>query len=337
MLMRMDNKIYQKAVELINRSHSVLITTHTKVDGDAVGCCVALSETLASLGKKVQLLFLSPLPDWYGFLLKSPVLVLGKDLSKEQLLQNKLGRFDLIIIADTNSRSQLPDFDEYLKQTDAHVLVIDHHKTADGLGEVELVDAHAAAASCVVLDLLKFAGWPITPKIAQALFVGIATDTGWFHFSNTDAVVLRCCTELAEAGANPPSIYHNIYQSFSAQRFRLMTAMLNTLELHFDGRYATQYLTQQDFKTTGAKYEDTENLIDQCQHISSIEIAALFVESPDGKIRCSLRSRGAVDVCKIAQKFAGGGHSSAAGTYLPGPIDNAKKLILAEVKKYLGK
>ena len=100
---------------------------------------------------------------------------------------------------------------------------------------------------------------------------------------------------------------------------------------------ATQHLTQQDFKTTGAKYEDTENLIDQCQHIGSIETASLFVESPDGRIRCSLRSRGVVDVCKIAQKFAGGGHSSAAGTYLPGPIDNAKKLILAEVKKYLGK
>ena len=87
-----------------------------------------------------------------------------------------------------------------------------------------------------------------------------------------------------------------------------MTVMQNSLELHFDGRYASQFLTQQDFKTTGAKYEDTENLIDQCRRIATVEVAALFVELKDGRIRCSLRSRGAVDVCKIAQKFDGGGH-----------------------------
>ena len=114
-----------------------------------------------------------------------------------------------------------------------------------------------------------------------------------------------------------------------------MTVMQNTLELHFDGRYASQFLTQQDFKTTGAKYEDTENLIDQCRRIASVEVAALFVELKDGRIRCSLRSRGAVDVCKIARKFDGGGHTSAAGTYLPAPLDNAKKIILDAVKSQL--
>jgi bifunctional oligoribonuclease and PAP phosphatase NrnA len=330
-----SKKDFQKAVELINRSTSVLITTHTKGDGDAAGCCVALSETLSTLGKKIQVLFLSPLPKWYAFLFADPVPVLGKDLSKKHLLQGAHGRFDLVIIVDTNSRSQLPEFDEYLKQKTAPVLVIDHHKTADGLGDVELVDSTAAAASAVVFDLLKFARWPLTPKIAQALFTGIATDTGWFHFNNTDAVVLRTCAELADAGANPSQIFHNVYHNFSPQRFRLMTAMKNTLELHFDDRFATQYLSRQDFKTTGAKDEDTENLIDECQRIASVEVAALFVELSDGRIRCSLRSRGPVDVCKIAAKFGGGGHTSAAGTYLPGPVENAKQSILDLVKSQL--
>jgi len=334
----MTDKNFQQAIDLINKSASVLITTHTKVDGDAAGCCAALSEAILSLGKKVQLLFLSPLPDWYGFLFAHPVPVLGKDLSKEQLLQGKLGRFDLVIIVDTNSRSQLPGFEEYLKHANTSVLVIDHHATADGLGDVELVDSTAAAASSVVLELFKFARLNIAPKIAQALFVGIASDTGWFHFSNTNAAALRYCAELADAGANPSAIYHNIYQTFSPQRFRLMTAMQSTLELHFDGRCATQYLTLQDFKNTGARHEDTENLIEECQHIGSVEVAALFVELPDGRIRCSLRSRprpsqhgaegGAVDVCKIAAKFGGGGHTAAAGTYLPAPIEHAKQAVL---------
>jgi bifunctional oligoribonuclease and PAP phosphatase NrnA len=328
----MNNQNFQKAVELINKSGSVLITTHTKVDGDAVGCCVALSEILATLGKKAQILFLSSLPDWYSFLVEKPVPVLGKDFSKDQLSQNK---YDLIIIVDTNSNSQLPVFEEYLKQTDTHVLVIDHHATSDSLGDVQLVDSTASAACSVVLDLFRFAHWPITPKIAQALFAGIATDTGWFHFNNTTSRCHRDCAELIDAGANPSDIYRFIYQTFSPQRFKLMTAMQNSLELHFDGRYASQFLTQQDFKTTGAKYEDTENLIDQSRRIASVEVAALFVELKDGRIRCSLRSSGAVDVCKIAQKFDGGGHTAAAGTYLPGPIDNAKRLIFDAVKSQL--
>jgi bifunctional oligoribonuclease and PAP phosphatase NrnA len=323
---------FQKAVELINKSANVLITTHTKGDGDAAGCCVAMSETLSTLGKKTQVLFLSPLPDWYAFLFDKPVSVLGKDLSKEELQQNK---FDLIIIVDTNSSSQLPGFDEYLKQADIPVLVIDHHATSDGLGDVEIVDSTAAAASAVVLDLFRFAHWPITPKIAQALFVGIATDTGWFHFGNTTSRCLRDCADLIDAGANPADIYRLIYQTFTPQRFKLMTVMQDTLELHFDGRYASQFITLQDFKNTGAKYEDTENLIDQCRRIGSVVVAALFVELKDGRIRCSLRSRGAVDVCKIARKFEGGGHTSAAGAYLPGPLDNAKKLILDAVKSQL--
>jgi phosphoesterase RecJ-like protein len=114
-----------------------------------------------------------------------------------------------------------------------------------------------------------------------------------------------------------------------------MAAMLNTLELHFDGRYAAQHLTMQDFEQTGAAYQDTENLMDESRQIGTVEVAALFVELKDGRIRCSLRGRGAVDVCQIAQKFGGGGHKMAAGAYLPGPLQNAKQLIKTEVEKQL--
>jgi phosphoesterase RecJ-like protein len=332
-----SRKDLQKAVDLINQSTAVLITTHTRADGDAAGCCAAMSEALTSVGKKIQVLFLSPLPQWYGFLFEQKIPVLGQDVSVEQLSAGGLGHFDLVIILDTNSISQLPKFDAWLKRKPAPVLVIDHHATSDGLGDVELVNPNAAAASSIVLELFKFARWNMTPKIAQALFTGIATDTGWFHFNNTSSDVLRTCAELADSGANPNQIYHNIYHTFSLPRFRLMTAMLNSLELHFDGRYATQQLTLQDFKNTGAKFEDTENLIDECQRIATVEVAALFVELKDGRIRCSLRSGGAVDVCKIAQKFEGGGHPSASGAYLPQPLENAKNLIFNAIKAELDK
>jgi phosphoesterase RecJ-like protein len=328
----LKNNDFQKAVEIINQSHNVLITTHTRADGDAAGCCVALNEALVSLGKKVQMLLLSPLPQWYSFLFGTKPQVLGQDLTPEQLASGTLGIFDLIIIVDTNSYSQLPKIEPYLKQKSAPILIIDHHATSDCLGSVELVNAKAAAACLVVMELFKFAHWPLTPKIAEALFAGIATDTGWFHFNNTDAGVLRTCAELIDAGANPPKIHWNIYSSFGIERFRLMMAMQNSLELHFNGRLAMQQLTQEDFKKTSAKYEDTENLIDECRRLATVEAAALFVELADGRIRCSLRGSGNIDVCKIASKFDGGGHTAAAGTYLPGPLENAKKLIYNSFK-----
>jgi phosphoesterase RecJ-like protein len=322
---------FQKAIELINKSETILITAHIRLDGDACGCIAAMDDVLRDLGKKVKLLVLSPIPEWYRFLFAENLPVLGEDVSLEQLKQGRFAEPDLIMVIDTNSYSQLPQFDEYLKHAGRPVMIIDHHATADGLGDVELTEQDAAATALIVFDLLKCAGWPITEKIAQALFVAAATDTGWFQFNNTDSRVFHCCAELIDAGANPSQIYYDLYQNYSHQRFKLMAAMFSTLELHLDGRFATQHILLRDFEQSGASHKDTENLIDECRRIRTVEASALFVESKDGRFRCSLRSRGAVDVGKIAQKFGGGGHKMAAGLYLSPPLENAKNLILTEI------
>jgi len=349
---------FQKAVELIGKSNKVLITTHTRPDGDGCGCIAALSETLTTLGKNVKILLLSELPAWYEFLFEQkPEFTAEHAKHAEKQLDIKIKNSavsansavkhsDLIIIVDTDTYNQLPELDKYLKQPDKPILVIDHHVTSpsrlgveprpgDNLGDVRLIDNSVAATALIVFDLLKYAGWPITKKIAEALFVAVATDTGWFQFDNTDSRTLKVCAELIDAGVNPSKMYRQLYQNTSPQQFSLMVAMLNTLELHLGGRFAMQHLTQEDFKKAGAKYSDTENLIDVCRKISGVEAAALFVEQTNGQIKVSLRSwqlaprpaGGFVDVCKIAKKFEGGGHKMAAGAHLPGPLENAKKLI----------
>ncbi|MHC4571903.1 MAG: DHH family phosphoesterase [Planctomycetota bacterium] len=328
-----SSNYFQKAVELVNKSSNILITTHIKPDGDACGSIAGIYDVLTALGKKVKLILPSELPEWYEFLFAEKVPVLSKDVTAEQLKQGQFFEPDLIILIDVNSNNQLSKFSEYLKQNDKPILVIDHHITTDGLGDVELIDNTAAATALIVFDLLKYADWPVTEKIAHSLFVAVATDTGWFQFSNTDSRVYRICADLIESGVNPTEIYHDLYQSFSPQRFRLMGAMLNTLELHLNERFATQHLLRRDFEQTGATYKDTENLIDECRRISTVEAAALFVELPDGRVKCSLRSRGIIDVRKIAEKFDGGGHKTAAGAHLPGPLKNAKQLILDEMKE----
>jgi phosphoesterase RecJ-like protein len=329
----MMNSNFRQAVELINKSGRILVTTHTKPDGDAIGCLVSMCSILEARGKKVKTLLLSPAPQWYQFLLTEKVPVLGEDVQLEDLKAGRFGKFDLIMILDTNSPGQLPKFENYLKQNDKPVLVIDHHLTSDGLGAVELIESDAAATALVVLELLKYAGWQVTEKIAEALFVAIATDTGWFQFNNTDSRVFSASAELVDMGVKSSEVYNKLYENFSQRRFMLMTEMLKTLELHLDGRFATMQITQPDFERTGATYADTENLINECRRIGTVDTTALFIELDDGRIRCSLRSKGALDVGEIAVKFGGGGHKMAAGTFVPGPMENARRLILEEISK----
>jgi phosphoesterase RecJ-like protein len=305
-----------------------LITGHTRPDGDSCGSIRAMCDTLEHLGKKANPILLSPMPSWYEFLFDSEVPILGNDITEEQLHGNHFDECDLVIIVDTNSYIQLPLLDQWLKETDKQILVIDHHVTGDGLGHVELVDTDAAAAGEIVFELLKFAGWPVTEKIAEALFVSFATDSGWFKFPNADGRLYRNAADLVDAGANPSAVYKKLYLNYSPQRMALMIRMLEHLELYHDSAVAIQHIMRSDFDDTGATGQDTENLIDECQRMASVHVAALMVELADGGFRCSLRSKGHVDVRKIAQLHGGGGHTMASGVNLPGPLENAKKIIL---------
>ena len=326
---------FQKAVELINKSSNILLTTHIRPDGDACGAVAAMYEILTALGKKAEVVLPSEMPEWYGFLFTKKPVILGKGITIEQLKGAESFQPDLIILIDVNSNNQLSKFSEILQENEKPVLVLDHHITNDGLGDVELIDTAAAATGLIVFELLKYAGWKRSKKIAISLFVAIATDTGWFRFNNTDSRVFSACAELSQLGVDSAKLHNDLYRDFSTQRFKLMIKMLNTLELHFAGRYAEQHILITDFETTGASHKDTENLIDECQRIGTVEAAALFVELADGRIKCSLRSKGGVDVRLIAAKFGGGGHTMAAGAHLAGPMENAKGLIRAEVENQL--
>jgi len=327
---------FQKAVELINKSSRCLVTSHTRPDGDACGCVKALCQGIQALGKEAKPLLLSPLADWYSFLFAPAVDILGNDVSVEELKDRSFGEFDLVVIVDTNSYVQLPAFDEWLKASEVPVLVIDHHITGDGLGTVEIIDSTAAATGEIVFDLFKYAGWEITDAVAEALFVALSTDTGWFRFDNTDARVLRNASALAEYGAMPAEIYQKMYHNYTSARFKLLGKMLESLELYANGRVAIQHLMRSDFDETGAVGRDTEDFVNECQRIGSVKAAALFVELADGGFRCSLRSDGSVDVQEIACKLGGGGHKMASGVNLNGPIEEARKMILAEFEKQLG-
>ncbi|MEN6386331.1 MAG: bifunctional oligoribonuclease/PAP phosphatase NrnA [Phycisphaerales bacterium] len=326
---------FKKAIDLINKSKSLLITSHTRPDGDAIGCMKAFYDLAIQLGKKAQPILLSPPARWYDFIFGSPVPVLGNDVKLEDLHSGSFGSFDLIVIVDTNSYVQLTAFDQWLKTTKLPVLVIDHHITGDNLGTVEVVDSTAAATGEIIFDLFKFAKWPVTPDIAEALYVALSTDTGWFRFDNTDSRVMRNASSLIELGAKPSEIYHKLYQNYSTARLKLLARMLTNLEFYHDGKIALQHIMRSDFDQTGAIGADTEEFVNECQRVSSIEAAALFVELKDGGFRCSLRSTGKVDVQLVASELGGGGHKMASGVNLKGTLAEVKKLILDRFEQQL--
>ena len=166
--------------------------------------------------------------------------ILGNDITVEQLNAGYYDHCDLIIIIDTNSYIQLPQFDAWLKKTHKPVLVIDHHVTSDGIGTVELIDTTAAAAGQIVLDLFRYAKWPISKRIADAFFVSLSTDTGWFRFQQCGQQGVPRRRGLDRGRREPAKIYRRMYQNFSLPRMKLLVTMLNSLELYFDGRLAMQ-------------------------------------------------------------------------------------------------
>ena len=333
-----NNTEYRAAAAVLDAAERILITTHMKPDGDACGCLRAVMDHLVLRGKTVYPLVLSPLASWYGELFDSPVPVLGNDITPEQLGQ-AYGGCDLMVIVDTNSYIQLPGLEEFIKAARAtgspKILVIDHHITGDHLGDMELIDSQAAAAGELVFDLFKAGGWTITPRIAESIFIAVATDTGWFKYGNADSRIFHTAAELIGVGVHPNDVYRRLYQSFSPARLALMTRMLDHLALHAEGRIATQYILRRDFDETGASGPDTENLIDECQRIQTVEVAVLLVELADGKYRCSLRSKGGVDVRAIAQAYGGGGHTLAAGVTLPGPLEAAMGRLVGDIKRQM--
>lgn len=329
-----DNTTFQQAIELIKNANNVLLTTHVRPDGDACGCVRALAQVIEQLGKKAQPLFMSPLAAWYEAIFDGKPMILGNAIQPDQLSQH-YADVDLIVIVDTDSYVQLPGLEEWLKGCGKKILVIDHHITGDDIGQIKVLDTAAAAAGEIVFDMIKLAGWEITEHIAESIFIALSTDTGWFKFGNTDSRIFHTAAELIDAGARPNVIYRLLYQSFTPSRLYLMTRMLEHLQLHADGRIATQYILRKDFDETGASGPDTENLIDECQRIESVEAAALFTELADGGFRCSLRSKGKVDVRRIAQEYGGGGHKLASGVNLEGPLEKAIQCVVDGISAQL--
>jgi phosphoesterase RecJ-like protein len=296
----------EQIVQRLLAADRLLIVTHARPDGDAVGATAALAAAARAAGKSARTLVPGGVPDRWAFLFPDARPAGTEDFPA------LADEADLIVVVDTCAFAQLDGLEGAVRARRDKVVVLDHHATRDDVGSVQWVDTSAAAAGVMVAELLGAMIWPVTPAVADALMTALTTDTGWLRFANTDGRCLRAAAKLLDSGVRPDELYSRLYEADRPERLRLLTRALASLRLEADGRIATMSLRGADFAETGARADETENFVNEALRIGCVEVAMLLAETGDCT-RVSLRSRGAVDVSQVARAFGGGGHARAAG------------------------
>jgi phosphoesterase RecJ-like protein len=238
---------------------------------------------------------------------------------------------EVILVLDTGTWNQLASIGPFLRARSAQKVVIDHHQTQDDLGALRLVDASAEATGRLVFEAITALGAPLPAAAADALFVALAMDTGWFRHSNVTAKTFALAEKLVAAGARPERLYDQLFEQNSLSRLKLTGLVLERLQVTAGGRVAYTEIQRDDYAATGALPQDSEDLVNYTRSLTGVEVGLLFMEQPRGGVKVSFRSRARVDVARIAEHFGGGGHRLASGAILELPLEEARARVLQAV------
>jgi len=296
-------------VEALSGATRFVVTSHDNPDGDAIGSLLALHLALLELGKDsvMSLGGSTPLPEEFGFLgLATHGLVRAAPADAAERV---------LVAVDCAQASRIVE--TALVDRATSIVNIDHHHDNTRFGAVNLVVEDASSTAEVLADVFDALSLGTSPAIAEALYVGLVTDTGRFQYSNTSAKALRLAAELVEAGADPSKVFVEVYESTPLPRLKLLARALERAVTLVEGRIVVSELVRDDFEDTGAAEPSSEGIIDYLRAVDGAELVALVRELPNGAATArkgSLRSRpGGVDVSAIARAFGGGGHRRAAG------------------------
>jgi bifunctional oligoribonuclease and PAP phosphatase NrnA len=317
--------------EALRTHERFAVVTHENPDGDALGSLLGLTLGLRSLGKDAVMLLTgdTPLPGEYGFLPLDEV----RREPPEDLAER------VLVAVDCASERRIGPDPASLEQARL-VVDVDHHHDNTRFGDVNLIVAEASSTAEIVRDVLAAVDVAITPEIAEALYVGVVTDTGRFQYTNTTSKALRLAAELVDAGADVHRIFQHVYETVPFAKLKLLARALENAELVEGGGLVVSTLRREDFDAVGAEEPYSEGVIDSLRAVEGAEMVALIREPPrdDGpKWRISLRSsRDEIDVSAIARKAGGGGHRQASGFSSEGTADEIAAFIREEFLQATG-
>jgi bifunctional oligoribonuclease and PAP phosphatase NrnA len=310
-----------RIIDVITSNYSFLITSHVRLDGDAVGSELALYHLLRNLGKEVLVYNEDETPGNYRFLPGVEVIVhaLGA-----------VDHFDAAFVLDCSEISRVGDAASRILEIKT-IVSIDHHISNTGNFGLSFTDPGASSVGELLYRLIEKMDVPMTREIAVNLYTAIVTDTGSFRYSNTGEDTFRIAGKLVKIGADPYGIAEKIYENNPKEKIRLLVKVLGTLEFAWDGRISTLWVTRQMLKDARALPEYTENFVDLARSIEGVEVAAFFTEMEKNLYKVSLRSKGRINVAKVAGRFGGGGHFSAAACKIEGDLDGVRNRIVQAV------
>ena len=313
-------------IELLREEKGpILIASHENPDADTLGSALALYLFLKKKGKQVAVGCKDKVPHFLDFLPGSQDVI---RLPIEDV-------FSIAIVVDASGFYRVNAEVKAFKK-----VRIDHHIGGEFYGEYDYIDPDAPSTTTLVYRLL--CAWDksaIDEDIAENLYAGLATDTGFFKYSNTTAQTFEIAKELVELGAKPHWTYVNFSERESLNKMKLISKVLDTLTIHEDGLVAGITIFDRFFRETGCSYADSEGLVNYPRSIEGVEVAYAIIEKPEeGLWKVSLRSKGRVDVAKIAESLGGGGHKYASGCKIMAKnYDITLNILLEAIREQLRK
>jgi phosphoesterase RecJ-like protein len=312
------HQIHTKIQCLLTRSDTPLILSHIRPDGDAIGSIIGLSLALQKAGKKPQMVLTDGLPRKFRFL-----------TGAEQISRRIKGNYDLVVTLDCADKKRVGSPTEL---PDVHIN-IDHHITNELYAETNLVIPEQPATTAILAEYLPLWGFTIDKDVANALLMGMITDSIGFSTSNVTPRFLHLAADLMEKGADLPSLYH---QALTAQSLPASIIWGNALSrIKSEGNLAWTTITLKDRTNAAYQGRDDADLTNHLSLLEKIDIAVLFNEQKDGKVKVSWRSNAKFDVSKIAMRFDGGGHPPAAGAEITGGLETVMELVLGKTKEFM--
>lgn len=292
--------INKQVITKLKNANNVGIFVHINPDGDCLGSASALKQALVSLNKQADIFCDFTIDERYKF---------AKYISE---INNKTCMsYDLLVAVDCADRKRMGEYMNMFMEHE-NTINFDHHDTPDNYAHINVREV--VSSTCLILYYyIKALGVEITPDIANALYMGIATDTGSFQHPNTTSEEHLVASELIKTGFDLTRANEQLFKYCSRSRFELLKSALSSSKFFYNGKLGIITITQNDLKRTKATVSDTTGIVDYITNINGIYVGVNIYETKPGLFKVSFRSRGVVDVNKIAESFGGGGHKFAAG------------------------
>ncbi|HAY84132.1 MAG TPA: hypothetical protein DCY42_04170 [Chloroflexi bacterium] len=319
---KMNRELVDQARIRIEQAQRVMICSHTRPDGDAIGSLLALGQALQDAGKHVQMVLEDGVPSALRFMPGS-----------QQVINQPEGAFDLVIVVDSSKVDRVGAVLDEVEKVD---LNIDHHPDNTHFAQINIVDSTAVSATQILTRLLPQLGLKISSTVAANLLTGMITDTIGFKTDNMHPEVLRMAAELYELGADLPGLYHSAVAAKTFEAARYMGEGLSQLKRQ-NGLVWT-VLTLENRKNAKYPGRDDADLVNIISAIESADVALIFVEQHPNQIKVSWRTRSLeIDVSKVAHQYGGGGHRAAAGAMIEGNLQDVQADVVLTTQRMIFK